>query len=137
MYLCGRGVVYLQSMCIKARHVHVAKLCQTSTTVLSHSRSQKDKWRLYGIRYFSDQRTDSSPLSHTASRITEQQTPEHGLVPVLISELHEVSSAPGPVPAEQTSIGMYSSSFTMSLLCFIFFTVIHRSSITGEVNNIV
>lgn len=106
MYLCGRGVVYLQSMCIKARHVHVAKLCQTSTTVLSHSRSQKDKWRLYGIRYSSDQRTDSSPLSHTASKITEQQTPEHGLVPVMISELHEVSSAQGPVPAEQTSIDL-------------------------------
>ncbi|MCI4392114.1 hypothetical protein PGIGA_G00142220 [Pangasianodon gigas] len=100
MYVCGRCVRYVQSrlLCIKAQHV------QTSlpTALLHHSLSQscRDKWTSYWIRSFSDERTESA-LSHTASRITE-----HGLVPVKNSELHQVSSAPPPAPAEQTSIDL-------------------------------
>ncbi|XP_060753325.1 transcription termination factor 3, mitochondrial [Tachysurus vachellii] len=117
MNLCGRCVMYLQSrmLCIKPQHViHVVKLPKNTTCIQTalllhpHSRLQrwKDKWTdSYGIRFFSDQRTDTPPC-HTDSRITEQHNPQHGLVPVINSELHQCSSAPGPVPAEHTSIDL-------------------------------
>lgn len=130
MYHCGRCVMYLQSRLLgmKVQHLHVAKLCHypKSTTYMhtallppSGSQSCKDRWRSYGIRFFSDQRTDSPPHRHTASRITEQDNPQHGLVKVINSERHQISSAPGPVPAEHTSIGMEIFHYNFIVLCFI------------------
>lgn len=134
MNLCGRCVMYLQSrmLCIKPQHVvnlNKNTTCiQTALLLHPHSRLQrwKDKWTdSYGIRFFSDQRTDSPPCL-TDSRITERHNPQHGLVPVMNSEFHQCSSAPGPVPAEHTSIGicLYSStiSFPHTYSCTHIFT---------------
>lgn len=101
MYLCGRCVMYVQSrlLCVNARYVPKSA-SHLHTVLLRHSRT----WRAGGSRFLSEQRSDSVPLSYTASRITEQETHQHALVPVRNSQLHHVSGASGP--ADQTSIGV-------------------------------
>lgn len=113
MYLCGRCVMYLQSrlLCVKAQHVDTAAKLFTlhksptsiPTAMLPRSSSQDymDMWRSYRIRNFSHQSSRDSTLSST-----EEKNPEHGLVPIKISELHQVSSGAGPVPGEHISISM-------------------------------
>ncbi|KAM9494730.1 transcription termination factor 3, mitochondrial [Clarias gariepinus] len=113
MYLCGRCVMYLQSrlLCVKAQHVDTAAKLFTlhksptsiPTAMLPRSISQDymDMWRSYRIRNFSHQSSRDSTLSST-----EEKNPEHGLVPIKISELHQVSSGAGPVPGEHISINL-------------------------------